>query len=294
MYKISLFSLMILFLFLKPAMADAETIKILSIGNSFSQDIQSEIEEIAHSAGVDLIVGNLYRSGESLEGHWKQAANSRKSYQYQKKSIFNGEWNIQDRKRVSLKDGLVDEEWDYITLQQTSGKSGIYRTYNPYLGKLMEYIGSHGKNPDATLALHMPWAYSKNSTNKFFPYYGRNQTTMYRAIVAASQKVMNNHNFSIVLPTGTAIQNARSHAQMNSFDDELTADGYHLGVLGDYIGGLVLFQTFIAEANDKDLFKDVTYKPEEITEEQAYLAKLAAKEAVKNPFQVTDIEFLEK
>ncbi|MDN4495096.1 DUF4886 domain-containing protein [Ureibacillus aquaedulcis] len=294
MYKIILFSLMFLFLFLKPAMADAETIKILSIGNSFSQDIQTEIEEIANSAGVDVVVGNLYRSGESLEGHWKQAAGSRKSYQYQKKLIFNGEWKIEDRERVSLKDGLVDEEWDYITLQQTSGKSGIYRTYNPYLGKLMNYIGSYVKNPDATLTLHMTWAYSNHSTNKFFPHYGRNQSTMYRAIVAASQKAMTNHGISTVLPTGTAIQNARSHALLNDFDDELTADGHHLGVLGDYIGGLVLFETFIAEAHGKDLFKDVTYKPEEITEEQAYLAKLAAKEAVKKPFHVTEIEYLEQ
>lgn len=293
MNKIILFSLMFLFLSFKPTMADAETIKILSIGNSFSQDIQTDIEEIAHSAGVDVVVGNLYRSGESLEGHWKQASNSRKSYQYRKKSIFNGEWKIEDRERVSLKDGLADEEWDYITLQQTSGKSGIYRTYNPYLGKLMDYIGSNGKNPNAKLSLHMTWAYSKTSTHKFFSYYGKNQMNMYRTIVTASRKAMKDHNISILLPTGTAIQNARSHAQLISFDDELTADGYHLGVLGDYIGGLVLFETLLSEANHKDLFRDVTYKPKEITDTQAYLAKLAAQEAVKNPFDVTTIELPE-
>lgn len=279
-----------------PAMAEepTEPVKILSIGNSFSQDIQTYIEEISSSAGVDVVVGNLNRSGESLEGHWKQAAQSRKSYTYEKKNVFNGEWTVKSKKYITLKDGLKDENWDYITVQQTSGKSGLYRTYNPYLGKLMNYISANQKNPDAQVAIHMTWAYSKNSTHKYFPYYGKNQWSMYQAITNATLQVMKDHQIDLVLPTGTAIQNARSHPDLNSYDQELTADGHHLSELGDYIGGLVLFETLIAEPYQKDLFKDVTFHPKEITSEQAYLAKLAVKKAVEDPFDVTNLELIDQ
>ncbi|WP_158582897.1 DUF4886 domain-containing protein [Ureibacillus yapensis] len=293
MYRILLLSLVFICVFFKPAYAEnSEPIKILSIGNSFSQDIQTYIDEIAASAGVDVIVGNLYRSGESLEGHWKQASQSNKAYHYEKKVIFNGESQARTLHNISLKDGLADENWDYITLQQTSGKSGLYRTYQPYLGNLIDYIGLHQKNPNAQLAIHMTWAYAKDSSHKSFPYYGKNQWNMYRSIVSTSLQAMKEPSISVILPTGTAIQNARTHATLNRFGDELTADGYHLGPLGDYIGGMVLFETFLAKPYHKDIFKEVNFKPAEITDKQAYLAKLAAKEAVKNPFDVTNIDLV--
>lgn len=45
--------------------------KILAIGNSFSQDATRYLQDIAASAGENLFVRNLYIGGCSLEMHAK-------------------------------------------------------------------------------------------------------------------------------------------------------------------------------------------------------------------------------
>ncbi len=48
--------------------------KILAIGNSFSQDATRYLQDIAASAGEELFVRNLYIGGCSLEMHSKNIA----------------------------------------------------------------------------------------------------------------------------------------------------------------------------------------------------------------------------
>ena len=45
-------------------------IKILAIGNSFSQDATHYLQQIAAADTVDMKVVNLYIGGCSLERHW--------------------------------------------------------------------------------------------------------------------------------------------------------------------------------------------------------------------------------
>ena len=47
--------------------------KVLSIGNSFSQDAHKWLHKLAENNGVDLETVNLYIGGCSLETHWKNA-----------------------------------------------------------------------------------------------------------------------------------------------------------------------------------------------------------------------------
>ena len=44
-------------------------VKILAIGNSFSQDATRYMKEIAQSMGLEMLVVNLYIGGCSLEQH---------------------------------------------------------------------------------------------------------------------------------------------------------------------------------------------------------------------------------
>lgn len=90
-----------------------ETIKIISIGNSFSQDALYYLYDIAESAGVDVVIGNLYYSGSSLKTHENNAKNNLKAYSYQK---WTSE-GITESKNQTMKEVVLDEEWDYITLQ---------------------------------------------------------------------------------------------------------------------------------------------------------------------------------
>lgn len=46
------------------------TVRILAVGNSFSEDaIEQNLHEIAQAAGVTTVVGNLFIGGCSLERH---------------------------------------------------------------------------------------------------------------------------------------------------------------------------------------------------------------------------------
>ena len=50
--------------------------KILTIGNSFSQDSTAMLHDLAAAAGVETKVVNLYIGGCSLQQHWENATHN--------------------------------------------------------------------------------------------------------------------------------------------------------------------------------------------------------------------------
>ncbi len=268
----------------------SRTIKILSIGNSFSQDTAYYLSDIAKSAGINVIVGNLYSSGCSLERHWTNALNNEKAYTY-----YKWEYNdMTELKRQTMKDIILDEEWDYITFQQSSGNSGIYSTYQPYLNKLYKYTKELALNSEVKFALNMTWAYSSKSTNNDFYLYHHNQKTMFSAIVNSYKYASDESGINLIIPCGTAIQNARTNKILNAVGNELTSDGYHLNTgMGRYIAGLTMFESIIREEKiDNDLLEDVNFIPasDENSKKIAILAKKSAKSAVDHPFDIKTIK----
>jgi len=268
-----------------------KTIKILTIGNSFSEDATRWICEIAESAGVKVIIGNLYFSGCSLENHWTNALNNNAIYTYYKLTSTS----ITETSNQTLKEGILDEDWDFVTFQQFSGFSGLYSTFQPYLNNLIDYVKVYATNSDVKLALNMTWAYANDSTHDSYVYYNHNQASMYNAITSAHQQAIAETGINIIIPCGTAIQNGRTNKFLNSVGDELTRDGHHLDLgIGRYIAGLTFFETLIVNTGNvkKDLFKDVTYIPDTYgnNENLAQLAKIAVMNAISNPYNVTEIQ----
>lgn len=264
-----------------------KTIKILAIGNSFSQDALYYLHDIANSAGINIIAGNLYSSGCSLERHYKYASGNERAYDYYKWTSAG----MTEEKNMTMKDAVLDEDWDYITFQQSSGDSGIYSTYQPYLNNLIAYVNGIASNPDVKLALSMTWAYSSRSANENFAHYNRDQRIMYDAVINAYKQAVYDTGIDILIPCGTSIQNARTNKYLRAVGNELTSDGYHLNEgIGRYIAGLTLFESIIKEENiSKDLYEDVKFIPEtiETTEDLAYSAKKAVENAVAKPFEIT-------
>ncbi len=124
--------------------------KILSIGNSFSEDAQRYLHRLAKSGGVDMKCVNLYIGGCSLKTHYYNMLEDSKAYAFQ----FDGE----DTKiKVTIKEALMSDEWDYITLQQVSAQSPDYKTYQPYLNALTDYVRKYC--PHSKILLHQTWAY---------------------------------------------------------------------------------------------------------------------------------------
>jgi len=94
-----------------------EVIRILAIGNSFSQDAaESYLDDLAKADGVRLIVGNMYIGGCSLETHWNNALSNAAAYSYRK--ITEGDTVVVASQTLSA--GITDENWDIITFQQVS------------------------------------------------------------------------------------------------------------------------------------------------------------------------------
>ncbi len=264
-----------------------KTIKILSIGNSFSQDAVYYLYDIAQSAGINIVVGNLYSSGCSLERHYNYAMSNEKAYIYYK---WTSPYMTTEENRT-MKDALLDEEWDYITFQESSEYSGIYSAYQPYLNNLIAYVKGMALNRDVKLALNMTWAYSYKSTNDNFAHYSRDQRIMYDTIVFAYKQAAFDTGIKMVIPCGTAIQNARTNKYLKAVGNELTSDGYHLDTgIGRYIAGLTMFETIMKEENIKrDLYEDVKFAPDiqDSSEDLVSLAKKAVINAMTEPFKIT-------
>lgn len=255
----------------EPILPEGKSLKVLAIGNSFSVDAMEYLYDIAKSAGyTDIVLGNLYIGGCTLEQHVGTLAKSTPSYDFYLNK--GGKWT---KTRGTIPDGLRYADWDVVTLQQASGLSGVEASYEPHLTTLIETVKT--SCPDAKLVWHMTWAYQGNSSHSDFAKYGRNQKTMYDSILSAVRKaVLTGHkdDFAGVIPSGTAIQNIRT----SYIGDTVTRDGYHLSYdMGRYTAALTWFRALTGA----DL-STVTYVPDEYRYLLGTRATLAAKEAAEN------------
>lgn len=268
-----------------------KAIKILTIGNSFSNDSTYYLYDIAKSAGINLVVANLHFSGATFENHWKNASSNLKAYTYYKWSPSGAE----AESGITMADAVLDEKWDYITFQQASKNSGIYSTFQPYLNNLESYVRKLATNPDVKFALNMTWAYSSGSNHENYESYGHNQLTMYTSILNAYRQASEETGIKIVIPSATSVQNARTNEALSKIGDELTSDGYHLEEnMGRYIAGLTLFEELIIRDRnmDIDIFKDDIFAPlsKDSSKELIESAKKAVVKAIEIPFKITNIE----
>ena len=256
----------------------ANVIKILAIGNSFSEDAaESYIDDLAKSDGVDVIIGNMYIGGCSLETHWNNANANTPAYSYRK--IVNGVKTTVGSK--TLQEAITDESWDYISFQQVSQYSGKYITYFPYLPNLLNYVKNLATNPNVQYCLHRTWAYSETSTHSEYDYYQKNQKIMYDSIVAATNKAADKVGINIIIPAGTAIQNGRS----SYIGDNFNRDGYHLSLgLGRYTAACTWYEKLLGKSVINN-----TFIPSGVTASEAKIAQNAAHYALQIPNAVTSM-----
>lgn len=253
-------------------------LRILAIGNSFSQDaVEQYLWDLFNADGQEVVIGNLYIGGCTLETHYKNMMSGDGKYAYRK--VVNGVKT--ETSNTSLKTGIEDENWDIITLQQASGVSGMYETYNPHLPYLVQYIRKTAKNKKVKLGWHMTWSYSESSTHAEFPNYDKDQMKMYNAIVSCAKKAVQDNTLDILIPSGTAIQNARTSYMGDTFN----RDGYHLEVnYGRYTAACTWYEAI----RGKSVVGN-TYKPEKVADNQRDIAQNAAHMAIEKPYVVTDM-----
>ena len=277
-YKIVVICMCILLLLAGGVYAQQKTVRILAIGNSFSQDaVEQYLHELAEAEGISTIIGNMFIGGCSLERHVKNARDNAPAYAYRK---IGTDGKKREKGKMSLEAVLADEDWYYVSLQQASPFSGMYETYEASLPELIEYVKA--RLPKKTkLMLHQTWAYASTSRHSGFKNYNCNQLTMYQAIADAVKKAAKANKIKIVIPSGTAIQNART----SFIGDHLNRDGYHLDVkIGRYTAACTWFERIF-----KHNVVGNPYAPEGLDEARKAVAQKAAHAAVKHPYKVTEL-----
>lgn len=209
-----------------------KTLKVLSIGNSFSGDANAYLKDLMIAAGMkSFVLGHAQIGGCSIDQHWANAQSGENAYGYSEKTKFAGE-----SKKSSLENALKEAAWDIIILQQVSNTSGVPSTYSN-LENLIGFVKEKAINPNVKIMFHMTWAYQTGfKKTAFAQYYNNDQLTMYNAIAdTVASVVVPRDDIVDIIPSGTAIQNLRS----SYLGDTLTRDGTHMSYdHGRYTVGL--------------------------------------------------------
>ncbi len=228
--------------------------KILSIGNSFSQDAHKWLHSLAKQNGEAIETYNLYIGGCSLETHYENLINDTCSYDLE----ING--GSAERK-ISIGEAVKMQEWDIVTLQQVSQLSGLPDTYEPYLSYIADFIRS--KSSKARICFHQTWAYETDSTHGSFASYDYNQEKMYESIKAATNTAAKQINAKII-PVGSVIQKLRENVSDFNYENgglSLCRDGFHLSLdYGRYTAAAVWFVSLTQKPIRMQGFEDFDLK----------------------------------
>lgn len=248
-------------------------IKILAIGNSFSVDAMEHLHLLAKAGGVDMLLGNLYIGGCSLETHWQNASEDATAYDFYKTG--------DTAKRSSIREALEEESWDYVTLQQASHDSGRLETYYPFINYLSDYAKKYA--PQAEQLIHQTWAYEIDSTHGGFKHYNNDQSIMFEALKAAYSEASKRLKLRII-PCGEAMQLARETPLFSykKGGKSLCRDGFHASLtLGRYLLSSVWYEVFTGKSILDNTFIPVVEGLEQPDMKELETLKYCAHEAVK-------------
>ena len=255
-------------------------LRILAIGNSFTEDaVEWHLWGLFNAAGIDVVIGNEYRGGCTVERHWGYiTGKEEEAHAYRK--VVNGKRTV--KKGVPICEALKDEEWDVVCFQQGQAKYGVLESHYPYLDSLITYVRSYLAPGTYKLCYQLNWSFPEGSPRfEKVPLYENDQMKMYRCCVEAAKGVKKRSKLDFLIPTGTAVQNART----TRFGDTMNRDWGHLDKLkGRYTASCVWFETITGINCIGN-----SYIPEGMSPEDALLCQKAAHAAVRKPYKVTKI-----
>lgn len=273
--------------------------KILTLGNSFSESIWAYLPQIAASAGKEVGLGRASFGGCELRRHWAYVA----AEENDPNCIIYASGS---RK---LRNILSETPWDVVTIQQASRESWREDTYEPYAGKLLAYIRELA--PQAEIIIQQTWAYRADS-----PFllpgseWNITQEQMYDCLTRSYRALAKRYGCRII-PTGFAVQLSRQQEQspFPNYDPELlqtlrwpdlppqaadvvgqcrwvkdsesgelqiSRDLTHLNCRGQYLQACVwLAMLFNCQT------EQITYVPAELADQDAIFLRRIAQQAVR-------------
>ena len=270
--------------------AAKKSLKVLTIGNSFSDDSMEYVYNIAKAAGIEYVELDIVRrSNGSLANHIADFNSTTKNYAYRHWADGATGWDHNWDANSTLKAVLEKRtEWDYVVFHQVSTQSGDASTYDD-LNTLMELVRPYC--PNAKFAWLMTWAYRAD--------YASSGPSYAKIVSAVNEKIVTNENIDVIIPCGTAIENARESGQFTA--KQLHRNSNHLGYgMGRYIASLTFFKALTGLDIDdmnyptKDTEGNTQASGNEsfqFTDRINEICIESANNAIENPFAVTPSQY---
>ena len=248
-------------------------LKLLMIGNSFSQSNQTYMPDVAKSLDLKLDLGSLVIGGCTLQKHWEILTISNVVYgaDYKPYAYARYDEGVKTAERTSgLLEVLTNETWDIVTVQQASALSFKPETYYPYGTNLVALIRELA--PQAEVMVQETWSYS--SAAESLVKWKITEREMYDRLHAAYRDFAGVYGLRII-PTGTAAE------LVSNRDSLFDSDNKHFGGQGKFLQALV----FTAKVFGVDV-RTSTYLPaiDGLTPSRAAVLRTAAMNAVNGRY----------
>ena len=281
---------------------DEPTLKVLDIGNSFTNDATDLLPLITEASGSDVRNICLYkaiRSSGSFKSWYDVYCDKDIAYTYGIEKVLGGLSANVSTGRGAKGDGslfrklLTDEQWDIIIIQPYFSL-GDATSREGYLNKFISVLKEH--QPNAVIGfyiVHSLWDH--HASNKEGSSYER-----WKLICSATKSLQEEYGVDFIIPYGTAIENLRSSSLNNEYD--LTRDGLHLAYgLGRYTAACCYYEALIAPRSgisvlgnparyDASQAASSQYPSISVTDENAPIAQKAAVLATKHMFECINPE----
>ena len=228
--------------------------KILSIGNSFSDDAQRYLRDIASAEGVELETLNLCIGGCSFATHAANVKSGNKAY------LFHYNGDVECEELITLDDGIAMRDWDIVTVQQVSTLSFKEESYYPYIHEVVDYVRQ--KLPNAKIYIHQTWAYEHGCPRVYEITDGKGAEFMLEGIRKSYERARKEIGAEAIIPSGELMellyQNGASKIYRDTFHASYGIGRYAVGLLWFklFTGRSVLNNTFASldeEVCEKDL-----------------------------------------
>lgn len=285
--------------------ANKSRLRILFIGNSFTQDATEHLPGILAAAGVKNVeMTRAYHGGYTLPEY---------NDHYSETNICarrdcpagGAKWEGDNTLDSSLEEILESGTWDIVTLQEHTGKEVAWSwpgSLQEALGGLVEKI--HAAQPEhrPTICYLMAQTYGRGSSI-LTTYYDNDRSKMFGLITDIVRKIQTQTCIDRVIPSGTMLENLRTTSINIDNGMDLTRDSYHMDFgISRYAAACTVFESIIAPSTGKTLDGNSYRFDESSTEDKKYttpvtdanapVAIRAAREACRNPFEVTNLSEL--
>ena len=257
-------------------------LKVLMIGNSFSDDTVFYSERVANGFGINIELYDAYIAGCTIEQHYTNLNNDSASYSM--RSMNGSSWSYQNDK--TLRSIIEYRDWDIITFQQASGSIGRPDSYQNLTNLVNQVRNIVEDKP--RFYWYQTWAYDADYSDyyDYFSYFNNDQMAMFNAIIDCyNNRVAPLGLFEKSIFAGTAVQNMRT----SYMGDGFTRDGKHMSsVHGRYL----LANNFISNLLEIDLdITKNTYLPNDVNATFLPLVKESVRNARSHPLTITNSEY---